>query len=142
MKRSKKINLALMRKTLPSLKIRPLALAVTAVALASCSSKEEVHIVGSVEECIERTSLDLQECEAAYKRALIEAESTAPRYRTLAQCRSEFGYNGCVQHSSGSSFVPFMAGFMIGQILDRNHYYNGYRPVFRYDRPYSDYNNR
>ncbi|WHI47775.1 DUF1190 domain-containing protein [Microbulbifer sp. EKSA008] len=132
MKRTKNINLARMRKGGGSnFLLRPLALGVAA-ALVGCSSDEEVKVVSSVDDCVANTQLDEAQCEAAYQRAVEEAERTGPKYSRLSQCEAEFG--SCQETSSGV-WMPLMAGFMVGSMLndrDRHYNYGYYNPVYRY----------
>ncbi|WP_236250328.1 DUF1190 domain-containing protein [Microbulbifer sp. ALW1] len=133
LKRTATIDLDRMRKsTARNFVLRPIALGIVA-ALMGCSSKEEVKVVASVEDCVNQTELDQKQCEAAYQQALREAERTGPKYDSRHLCEVEFG--NCRQ--TGSFWLPLMTGFMVGQMLDsrdRNYYYN---PVYRYSNPYS-----
>lgn len=140
MKRTRHIDLGRMRKVAGrGFSMRPLAFGVAA-ALAGCAQKEEVKVVASVEDCSANTSLDEQQCEAAYQRALAEAERTGPKYANREQCESEF--TNC-QHTASGFWMPLMAGFMVGSMLnDRDHRYGYYNPVYRYSRPYSSHYNR
>lgn len=143
MKRTNFIDLKAMRKLKPSFIVKPIALGISAAILAACGDdRQEVVFVNNVEDCTNNTELNAAQCEAAYQKALEEAEKTGPKYRSLASCESEFGPQQCVQNSSGSFFMPFMAGFIVNQLLfdrDRNYYGGAYNPVYRYNRPYSRY---
>lgn len=145
MKRSHFINLDLMRKVKPKFVLRPIALGITASILSACGNNQaEVKVVDSVEDCVSNTSLDLQQCEVAYKNALAEAEKTGPKYRSINACESEFGAGQCVQSQNQSIFMPLMAGFLINELLfdrDRRYYSGHYNPVYRYYRPYSPHHN-
>ena len=104
MKRSQFINLDLMRKVKPKFILRPIAFGVTAALLSACgNNNQEVKIVSSVDECVSTTSLDLEQCEVAYKNALAEAEKTGPKSRTINACESEFGSGQCVQSQNQST---------------------------------------
>ena len=141
MKRTRYINLERMRKAATNrFVMRPLALGVAA-ALVGCAPKEEVKVVTSVEDCVNNTQLDEQKCEAAYKRALAEAERTGPKYGSRGLCEAEF--ENCREGGNGF-WMPLMTGFMVGAILnDRDRDYRGYyNPVYRYSRPYSNYYDR
>ncbi|BBM02914.1 DUF1190 domain-containing protein [Microbulbifer sp. GL-2] len=142
MKRTKNINLARMRKgRRASFVLRPLAIGVAA-ALVGCSSDEEIKVVSSVEDCMDNTQLDQAQCEAAYQRALEEAERTGPKYANLSQCETEFG--SC-RETSGGFWMPLMTGFMVASLLDndRRHYSSGYyNPVYRYSASGSRYYDR
>lgn len=146
MKRTKHIDLTRMRKIVgSSFVLRPLAIGVAA-ALVGCSSREEVKVVSSVEDCVDKTPMDEQQCEAAYQRALQEAQRTGPKYGSRAMCETEF--DSCQQASSGSNmWMPLMTGFMVANMLDnrrdRDYYGSGYyNPVYRYSKPHSNYYNR
>lgn len=144
MKRSQFINLDLMRKVKPKFILRPIALGITAALLSACGNNQEVKIVNSVEDCVSNTSLDLAECEIAYKNALAESEKTSPKYNSVYACESEFGSGQCVRSQNQSIFMPLMAGFMINELLfnrNRNSYGGTFNPVYRYNRPYSSYHN-
>ena len=128
MKRSRSIQLAQFRKyPTKLLKVKPLCLAVSAAILASCSAPSEEAIVAtSPNDCANKSKLTLQQCEAAYKKAVAEAERTSPKYKTSQDCELEFGANKCQATSSGS-YMPLLAGFLIGQtVADR------YNPVYTY----------
>lgn len=138
MKRTKHIDLTILRKNTP---VRffsaPLALAVATV-IAGCQPQKEYQLVQSTSSCVENTELTLEQCEAAYQNALKEAERTAPKYASRYNCETEF--DNCQQSSSGV-WLPLMAGFMVARALDnvgdnasarrygRAQYYN---PVFHY----------
>ncbi|MEW5250037.1 DUF1190 domain-containing protein [Microbulbifer discodermiae] len=131
MKRTGYIDLARMRKDRgANFVLRPLVIGVAA-ALMGCSADEEVKVVSSVQDCVDNTSLDQAKCEAAYQRALAEAERTGPKYANLSQCESEFG--NCRETGSGV-WMPLMTGFMVASLLDsdRRHYSGYYNPVYRY----------
>ncbi|MEJ2610894.1 MAG: DUF1190 domain-containing protein [Candidatus Thiodiazotropha sp.] len=146
MKRSKNINLERMRKVPEKrFKLRPIVMGVAVALVSGCSSdKQQVAVVKSPEDCAAKTELTPEQCEAAYKQALIEAERTGPKYTSRQLCEAEFGAGQCSPNSTGSSFIPLMAGFMVGQALsnrgDSN--YGSYNPVYRYQRPFSSLNNQ
>lgn len=144
MKRTKHINLNMMRKgTKKQFLKHPLALGLAVATLAGCGSSEEVNVVNSVEECASKTELNLVECEAAYQKAVAEAERTGPKYNSRDQCEAEFGREQCGPSRSGGVFMPMMTGFMIGQMLPGNNYGGAnFNPVYRYNRPYSSLHNR
>ncbi len=72
------------------------------------------------------------ECKTAYTSALKEAERTAPKYASREDCVAEFGEGQCQQapaqagiapenqaqaQSSGSFWMPLMAGYMMGRLM-------------------------
>jgi uncharacterized protein YgiB involved in biofilm formation len=126
-KRSKSINLTSMRK---SFSVKPLALGVAAIFLSSCGDKQEASVFTSVNDCTDANPEFAEKCKAAYEDALKEAERTGPKYNTQRDCESEFGNNQCnvVQNGSGSFFMPFMAGYMLSNLMSPRGYYS--QPMF------------
>ena len=139
MKRSKKIDLNRMRKQ-PLLTISKLAAAVGgALALSGCGSNStDAKIYASVKDCRADRPDEAGVCETAYKQALAESERTAPKYRSGNDCSAEFGE--CVVRPDGhggSWFMPALAGFMVGNMLDNS---RRYTPVYTgYGRMYGGY---
>ncbi len=138
MKRSRSILLSQMRKTAPQLGwiVKPLTLAVSGALLAGCSQPEEAILIESVDDCVAKTTLNQEQCDAAYAQAEQEALRTAPRYNSQRSCEAEFGYGQC--HQSGGFFLPFMMGYLFSSAMDPRFP----TTVYRYDRPYSNYHNR
>lgn len=139
-KRSANINLSRLRKQYA---MKPLALGVASVFLSACAdNKQEATIYKSADECANQNPEHTQQCETAYKEALAEAERTGPKYNSQRDCESEFGANQCrsVERSSGSFFMPFMAGYMLSNLLSPNRYSS--QPMFTSYSPYSSYRHR
>jgi uncharacterized protein YgiB involved in biofilm formation len=137
MKRSKNIQLDMMRKGSGQFSaLRPIVTAIAAVTLSACSSQEEAVVVSSVEECSTKTTLSRADCEAAYKKAQVEAARTGPKYSNARNCEAEFGPGQCRQERGGV-FMPFMAGFLVSQVMS-----NSYNPVYRYNNRLSSNYNR
>ena len=133
MKRTKSINHASFRKSWNARHLTPVALAVTAVfMLAGCEKSDEtVSLYQNAEDCSAATG-NAAECKTAYNNALKEAERTAPKYATREDCVAEFGEGQCQQtpaqagtapenqaqaQSSGSFWMPLMAGYMMGRMM-------------------------
>jgi len=118
MKRTGFINLERMRKGLRAGR-KPVAVAVTAALISGCGQTEEVDIYTSLQECLQQQLGEAQMCHAAFQEALQEAEQTAPKYASQADCEYDFGEQQCVtqQRQGGSWFMPAMAGFMMGRAL-------------------------
>lgn len=138
-KRSAHINLNRMRKEfLP----KPIAIGIASVFLAACGDKEEAIIYKNAADCASQNPEFAQQCETAYQQALEEAERTGPKYNTRNDCEAEFGSNQCrnVQNQSGSFFMPFMAGYMLSNLLSPNPY--RYQPMFTSYSPYSPFRYR
>lgn len=138
-KRSSGINLSRMRK---GFMLKPLALGVAAIMLSACGDSEEAKIYKSVDECSSDNPDNVQACEAAYQQAQQEAKRTAPKYNSRQDCEYDFGAEQCrsVQSSSGSFFMPFMAGYMLSNLMSPGGYHS--QPMFSSYSPYSSYRNR
>lgn len=138
-KRSSTINLASMRK---GFSVKPLALGIATIFLSSCGNKQEATVYTSPEDCSSANPEMAEQCNAAYKDAVAEAERTGPKYNSQRDCEGEFGSNQCrnVQSSSGSFFMPFMAGYMLSNLMSPRGYHS--QPMFTSHSPYSSYRNR
>lgn len=139
MKRSRSINVSVMRKTVyQSVPAKPLALAIAAATFAGCSSNEPAVVYKTVQECVEASAGSQEQCQQAYDEALTEAQRTGPKFANRNDCEYNFGAGQCTQHNSGgqSIFMPLMAGYVLGQVID------GVRDNARYGRSaplYSSY---
>jgi uncharacterized protein YgiB involved in biofilm formation len=136
MKRTKTINHAAFRKNWRARHLTPVALAVGAVfMLAGCEQSDEtVSLYQNADQCAQANPGKNAECTTAYNNAVKEAERTAPKYATREDCVAEFGENQCQQtpaqasmagssenqaeaQSSGSFWMPLMAGYMMGRMM-------------------------
>lgn len=130
MKRSSILDLSMLRKRTRAFVLAPISLAV----MAGCAGpkEEQVAFVTSVDDCTNSTELSAVECESAYSEAVKEAESTAPRYQNQRDCEAEFG--NC--ESRGGFFMPFMAGYLVsnivGNVMDGNRRYSNSHPSYMY----------
>ncbi|HGW4085578.1 TPA: DUF1190 family protein [Klebsiella michiganensis] len=134
MKRTKNIKHASFRKSWSARHLTPVALAVTAVfMLAGCEQSDEtVSLYQNADDCSAANPSKSAECTTAYNNALKEAERTAPKYASREDCVAEFGEGQCQQapaqagiapenqaqaQSSGSFWMPLMAGYMMGRMM-------------------------
>jgi len=137
MKRTKSINHAMFRKSWGARHLTPVALAVTAVfMLAGCEQNDEtVSMYQNADDCSTANPGKSAECTATYNNALKEAERTAPKYASREDCVAEFGEGQCQatpaapaqagmatenqaqSQSSGSFWMPLMAGYMMGRMM-------------------------
>ncbi|MDX7990516.1 DUF1190 family protein [Xenorhabdus sp. psl] len=133
MKRTKEINRDSFRKTWRSYRLAPVALAVSAVfMLSACEQNDEtVSLYTNADECSQANPSQSEQCTTAYNNALKEAEKTAPKYASREECVAEFGEQQCTQapaqagvgepqaqqNSSGSFWMPLMAGYMMGRLM-------------------------
>ena len=96
-----------------------------AAAVSGCGSSDwsdsdaEGQVFSSVTECV-AAGENRTECENAYAQARVDDTDGAPRFDSQSLCEQEFGSNQCEQRtSSGNSFwVPLLAGFVIGNVID------------------------
>ncbi|WP_312282464.1 DUF1190 family protein [Pseudescherichia sp.] len=135
MKRTKTINHATFRKSWGARHLTPVAFALTAAfMLAGCEQSDEtVSMYQNADDCSTANPGKSAECTTAYNNALKEAERTAPKYKTREDCVAEFGEGQCqqapaqavmapenqaqAQQSSGSFWMPLMAGYMMGRLM-------------------------
>lgn len=123
MKRSRSIQLVLMG-TVPLL-------------LSACDDGSQ-QATGTLayqdlQQCISDGKVGADVCEKAYAEAVQAQYRNGPHYGTLAECQAQFGWDQChpVHTSSGSWFMPALAGFMIGRALSgpsyqyHEHYWSG-----------------
>ena len=145
MKRSKSISLTpLSPQSL--LSARPLYLGISSLLLAACGEQDYSAIVAeSVDDCVNSTSLDIQQCEIAYQQALSEAQRTGPQFFNEQDCEWEFGMDNCYQDNDSSFFFPMMSGYLIADKLfdhKKKRYKGYYTPLFGYKKPGSSFSNK
>ena len=105
-------------------------LTLSAAGLAGCERHEEQpKVYSSVAEC--KAEHPGQACDAAWQASVGEHDQTAPRYTQKQECEQQYGVGHCETHQGGF-FMPMMAGFMIGQMMNGGGYGNRYvgHPVF------------
>lgn len=133
MKRTKQINHASFRKSWSARHLTPVALAVSAVfMLAACEQADEtVSMYQNADDCSAANPGKSAQCTTAFNSAKEEAVKTAPKYATREDCVAEFGEGQCQQapaqagvgttnaesQSSGSFWMPLMAGYMMGRMM-------------------------
>ncbi|MCS2152702.1 DUF1190 family protein [Scandinavium goeteborgense] len=153
MKRTKTINHASFRKNWGARHMTPVALAITAVfMLAGCEKTDEtVSMYQNADDCSSANPGKSAECTASYNNALKEAERTAPKYASREDCIAEFGEGQCQQapaqagmapegqqaqaQSSGSFWMPLMAGYMMGRMMSGSGFQQ--QPLFSSKNPKS-----
>jgi uncharacterized protein YgiB involved in biofilm formation len=108
-------------------------LTLSAAALAGCERAEEPKVYSSVADC--RAEHPGQACDDAWQASVGEHERTAPRYSRKEECEAQYGVGHC-EDRGGGIFMPLMAGFVLGQMMNNNNNYGygggGYfgHPVF------------
>lgn len=144
MKRSKNINVELMRKKPSATLLKTLAIGVAATSLSACDDGEEVEVVTSILDCVDDTVMGVEQCRTAYQNALNESDRIGPKYSDEDSCESEFGGGQCTRNSIGT-YTPIMVGYLFANSLwdrDNERYGASYNPVYRYFRPFSSLHNK
>lgn len=102
------------------------------IPVAAAEPVEPVLAYTSLEECKTADVVPDTECDTSYATAQTEAERSAPRYFTKAECEGQWGPEQCRPLNSGGSsfFAPLATGFIIGQLLN-NGGYRGGGPLYR-----------
>ncbi len=112
MKRSKKAALILM---VPA----------ATLLFTSCAKQEEPALVFSdPDECKAASLSAAEDCDAEWAAANALHPEVAPKYANRAECEADFGSEKCEEApreyaSSGGFFMPFMMGYMMGNVLNR-----------------------
>jgi uncharacterized protein YgiB involved in biofilm formation len=116
-----------------------LAIAQTPWLLVGCdgsSAPQELTKQGfytSIDAC-EHDGNSAEVCQKASTAATTASTSTAPRYKSKAECIAEYG-DLCSEreHESGGFWMPLMTGFMISQMLSpgRAPIYLDSNPIYR-----------
>jgi Predicted integral membrane protein len=153
MKRTNNIQHAAFRKNWGARHLTPVALAITAVfMLSGCEKSDEtVTLYQNADDCSSANPGKSAECTTAFNNAKKEAERTAPKYATREDCVAEFGEGQCQQtpaqagvapenqaqaQSSGSFWMPLMAGYMMGRMMSGGAGFQQ-QPVFTSKNPSS-----
>lgn len=143
-KRTSQVNLDGFRKQKKTFRLKPLAaILASALILAACGDNtqekmEEVSMYRNVDECVRYNPDAKSLCETTFAQANQEAIDTAPRFATREDCVAEFGEAGCqvapvnqenatAQQSSGSFWMPLMAGFLFGKMMGG---FNAHKPLY------------
>ena len=94
-------------------------------ALAGCGRDDAPKVYGSIQDC--KAEHPAQACQDAWQASVGEHQSTAPQYSQKAQCEAQYGVGHCETRNTdhGGVFMPMMAGFMIGQMMNQRRD-NGY----------------
>lgn len=94
--------------------------------------REIVETYANLDDCKNAVRFSDQQCEKSYQEALKIHEKSAPRYNNSSLCRQEFSAK-CEKRQDGYStfWSPFMAGFLVSEILkdNRSTYYHS--PYYR-----------
>lgn len=125
-------------------------MATAAVSIGACDSTPagqtwdsspgreiDVATYSSLAECTSAGAFTAEECNTAYLDAYADNDANGPRFADAQSCEARYGVAQCVPRNEaggGTSFMPLLAGFMIGQALSGGGGY-GYRgaPLYRDD---------
>ena len=104
-------------------------LTLSASGLAGCEDQQP-KVYSSVADC--RAEHPGQACDDAWQASVGEHDQTAPRYPQQAACEAQYGVGHCETREGGGFFMPMMAGFVMGQMMNGGGYGNRYvgHPVF------------
>ena len=106
------------------------------VALGGCGSEEtteEFRAYQSIDECINEQIFSQQEC----RDMALAAVRQNPQFTDKAECEREFGEGNCTEPQSvqgerqGSSWMPLIAGYMVGRYLGGSGMMQGSQPLYR-----------
>ena len=108
-------------------------LTLSAASLAGCDRPEQPKVYSSVADC--RAEHPGQACDTAWQVSVGEHDQTAPRYTRKEECEAQYGVGHCESREGGGIFMPMMAGFVLGQMINGGGYGGGYgryvgHPVF------------
>ena len=106
--------------------------------LSGCSDEpgEEFKAYTSIEQCVNEQIYSQQEC----REMAIAAVQQAPRFGDIAECEKEFGEGNCkdiaqnqqnMQGERRSSWMPLIAGYMMGRYMGGGSQMMGSQPLFR-----------
>ncbi|MGF1553364.1 MAG: DUF1190 domain-containing protein [Paracoccaceae bacterium] len=118
MKRSRRVRLAL--------------LGTAAFAVTACEERTDLTYFETLEQCheaaVETDGFTGNACDEAFADAAAVHAAKAPRYEDLALCEAQHGEGNCAppeaaggaeaaEAGGGSVFMPFLMGYMMGNVL-------------------------
>lgn len=93
---------------------------VGALAMSGCTptpQADEPTTYRNVTECVQDGKSQAT-CDKAFADAKAEAEKTAPKFASQAECAAQFG--NCQQSASGGWFMPALMGYMVGNMMSNS----------------------
>lgn len=109
-----------------------LLMAATPIVLTACSKSSQFEATSSsnsnaqayatVQSCVNDGRAQ-SECENAFAAAQQEREKSAPRFVSKEECEKQFDH--CGPSQAGGVFMPLLAGYMVGSMINRNDNRNG-----------------
>jgi uncharacterized protein YgiB involved in biofilm formation len=126
MKRSRQVSLTLMA-------------AAGTVTLTACGEPEaEGRFYPTVEACVAEAQVTEAQCREGFAAAQAAHARSAPRFASEADCEAEFGPGACYpgRDSGGGGggsgfFLPFLAGYVVSNLVDSVTGRSVYNPVYR-----------
>jgi uncharacterized protein YgiB involved in biofilm formation len=109
-------------------------LTLSTAGLAGCDRPDPPKVYSSVADC--QAQHPGQACNDAWQASVGEHDRTAPHYTRKEACEAQYGVGHCESREGGGFFMPLMAGFVLGQMMNHNNGYGGYgsgyvgHPVF------------
>ena len=111
------------------------------LGLSGCAEEpvEEFKAYNSIDECVKEQIFTEQEC----KETAIAAVQQNPQFANQAECEREFGEGNCQSfepkgqagEERGSSWMPLMAGYMIGRYMGGGSFMQGAQPLYKQPQP-------
>ena len=121
------------------------------VALGGCASEPEeaFQAYNSIDQCIKEQIFSEQEC----RDSAVAAAQQNPLFANQAECEREFGTGNCQTSPQsnpqagssdeqvagsgerGSSWMPLMAGYMMGRYLSGGSFMQGSQPLYKQNAP-------
>jgi len=89
-------------------------LSVAPMVFSACSSEEDLTYE-SLGDCLKDDKTTPAACSTAYQKANEDHLARSPRFASQGDCAGQYGNCQYVQSSSGSFWLPLMAGFMAGR---------------------------
>ena len=108
------------------------------MAMGGCASEEtteEFRAYQSIDECVKEQIFSQQECQDM----AVAAVRQNPQFADKAECEREFGEGNCGQpeqkvqgeQRQGSSWMPLIAGYMMGRYLGGSGMMQGAQPLYK-----------
>ncbi len=113
------------------------------LGLAGCSEtiEDEYQVFTSVNDCVQNGGFTQQQC----SEMMAEAAAQTPTFTSLAECEQTFGEGNCSQsqqtsltgqnQTHGSSWMPLMAGYMMGRFMSGGSQMQATQPLYPAPQP-------
>lgn len=117
------------------------------VSLGGCASEPEeaFQAYSSIDQCVKEQIFSEQEC----RESAVAAVQQNPQFANQAECEREFGEGNCQANPQssptgeqvagsgerGSSWMPLMAGYMMGRYMSGGSFMQGSQPLYRQSAP-------